>query len=144
MTATASLDLRLGEVAYRVRASFLPGPNATVAEKLVEHVLYTVDLTDGAVLEQDCVYIVPLLERLRFVAISASNLDEFYSVRVAGLIGQERAGVAKLSSDGRTPARALAAIHTEALGLIEGQQSAWRELRGLLQPEFCRARRGGG
>jgi len=60
----ASLDLRLGEVAYRVRASFLPGPNATVAEKLVEHVLYTVDLTDGAVLEQDCVYIVPLLERL--------------------------------------------------------------------------------
>ena len=75
----------------------------------------------------------PLLERLRFVAISASNLDEFYSVRVAGLVGQERAGVAKLSSDGLTPARALAAIHTEAQGLIEGQQSAWRELRALLE-----------
>ena len=74
----------------------------------------------------------PLLERLRFVAISASNLDEFYSVRVAGLIGQDRAGVAKLSSDGLTPARALAAIHTEAQALIEGQQAAWRELRGLL------------
>jgi polyphosphate kinase len=75
----------------------------------------------------------PLLERLRFVAISASNLDEFYSVRVAGLIGQERAGVAKLSSDGLTPARALAAIHTEAQSLIVGQQVAWRELRALLE-----------
>ena len=75
----------------------------------------------------------PLLERLRFVAISASNLDEFYSVRVAGLVGQERAGVARLSSDGLTPARALAAIHTEAQALIQGQQTAWRELRGLLE-----------
>jgi len=74
----------------------------------------------------------PLLERLRFVAISASNLDEFYSVRVAGLIGQERAGVTTASADGLTPARALAAIHTEAQALIEGQQSAWRELRSLL------------
>ena len=74
----------------------------------------------------------PLLERLRFVAISASNLDEFYSVRVAGLIGQERAGITTLSSDGLTPGRALAAIHTEAQALIAAQQQAWRDLRGLL------------
>jgi polyphosphate kinase len=74
----------------------------------------------------------PLLERLRFVAISASNLDEFYSVRVAGLIGQERAGIATTSSDGLTPAQALVAIHARAHDLIVGQQQAWRELRGLL------------
>src|SRR5919206_948880 len=70
----------------------------------------------------------PLLERLRFVAISASNLDEFYSVRVAGLIGQERAGIATLSPDGRTPTQQLAAIHARAKDLIEGQQREWRTL----------------
>ncbi len=75
----------------------------------------------------------PLLERLRFVAISASNLDEFYSVRVAGLVGQERAGIVKLSHDGKTPTQQLAAIHERAQALIGGQQEAWQELRGLLR-----------
>ena len=74
----------------------------------------------------------PLLERLRFVAISASNLDEFYSVRVAGLIGQDRAGISTPSPDGLTPAQQLATIHGTAQGLIAAQQSAWHELRGLL------------
>ena len=74
----------------------------------------------------------PLLERLRFVAISASNLDEFYSVRVAGLIGQERAGIATLSPDGRTPSQQLAEILARAKELIDDQQREWRELRGLL------------
>jgi len=60
----ASLDLRLGEVAYRVRASFLPGPRATVAERIDELKLHEIALTDGAVLETGCVYIVPLLESL--------------------------------------------------------------------------------
>ncbi|MDO9710479.1 RNA degradosome polyphosphate kinase [Paracraurococcus lichenis] len=74
----------------------------------------------------------PLLERLRFVAISASNLDEFYSVRVAGLMGQERAGIATLSPDGRTPTQQLAAILARAKVLIEGQQAEWRTLCNLL------------
>ncbi|MFZ4409856.1 MAG: RNA degradosome polyphosphate kinase [Paracraurococcus sp.] len=74
----------------------------------------------------------PLLERLRFIAISASNLDEFYSVRVAGLIGQERAGIATLSPDGRTPSQQLTDILARAQSLIEGQQHEWRVLRGLL------------
>src|SRR6201996_2411259 len=60
----ASIDLRLGEVAYRVRASFLPGPGATVAERIDELKLHDIPLGDGAVLETGCVYIVPLLESL--------------------------------------------------------------------------------
>ncbi|MBR0657010.1 RNA degradosome polyphosphate kinase [Plastoroseomonas arctica] len=75
----------------------------------------------------------PLLERLRFVAISASNLDEFYSVRVAGLIGQERAGISHVSPDGRTPGQQLAAIHDEAGKLIHEQQRSWVELSALLR-----------
>jgi len=60
----ASLDLRLGDVAYRVRASFLPGPHVTVAERIDELKLHEISLADGAVLETNCVYIVPLLESL--------------------------------------------------------------------------------
>jgi len=62
----ASIDLRLGPVAYRVRASFLPGPAATVEDKLKSVFMHEVDLTEGAVLEAGCVYIVPLLERAEF------------------------------------------------------------------------------
>jgi dCTP deaminase len=58
----ASIDLRLGEVAYRVRASFLPGARASVRDKLDLLSMHRIDLTQGAVLEKDCVYIVPLLE----------------------------------------------------------------------------------
>src|SRR5512141_2308207 len=61
----ASLDLRLGKVAYRIRASFLPGPNATVREKLSELKFHEIDLTHGAVLEAGCVYLVPLIEQLK-------------------------------------------------------------------------------
>ena len=60
----ASIDLRLGEIAYRVRASFLPGPYATVGERIDELKLHEIPLGDGAVLETGCVYIVPLLESL--------------------------------------------------------------------------------
>jgi dCTP deaminase len=60
----ASIDLRLGKEAHRVRSSFLPGPDHTVAEKLNAMSLHTLDLRKGAVLEKDCVYIVQLLEHL--------------------------------------------------------------------------------
>ncbi|MEE9375742.1 MAG: 2'-deoxycytidine 5'-triphosphate deaminase [Rhizobiaceae bacterium] len=67
----ASLDLRLGKTAWRVRASFLPGKEALVQEKLDRFALHKIDLTEGAVLETGCVYIVPLLE--------AFNLPEHIS-----------------------------------------------------------------
>lgn len=60
----ASLDLRLGSVAYRVRASFLPGKDTTVRSKLEDLAMHEMDITSGAVLERGCVYIVPLLEGL--------------------------------------------------------------------------------
>jgi dCTP deaminase len=60
----ASLDLRLGNVAYRVRASFLPGKNAKVEERLAELAMHKMDIGEGAVLERGCVYIIPLLEGL--------------------------------------------------------------------------------
>src|SRR5690606_10652183 len=60
----ASLDLRLGPVAYRVRASFLPGPQLAVADRLASLTLHEFNLSQGAVLETGCVYIVPLMESL--------------------------------------------------------------------------------
>jgi len=60
----ASLDLRLGSVAYRVRASFLPGKDATVKNKLEDLAMHEMDITNGAVLERGCVYIIQLLEGL--------------------------------------------------------------------------------
>ena len=60
----ASLDMRLGHVAFRVRSSFLPGPHHTVARRIEELKLHEIDLTSGAVLERGCVYLVPLLESL--------------------------------------------------------------------------------
>ncbi len=74
----------------------------------------------------------PLLERLRFVSISASNLDEFYSVRVAGLIGQAKSGITVRSPDGRTPSQQLAELKTRAETLLSDQQRVWSELRGSL------------
>ncbi|MGJ8625312.1 MAG: 2'-deoxycytidine 5'-triphosphate deaminase [Sulfitobacter sp.] len=64
----ASLDLRLGTVAYRVRASFLAGKGAKVADRLAEFEMHRVDLTQGAVLEKGCVYVVPLMEHLALPA----------------------------------------------------------------------------
>ena len=60
----ASIDLRLGNKAYRVRASFLPGERATVSEKLRDFSMHEMDITDGGVLERGCVYIIPLMEHL--------------------------------------------------------------------------------
>ena len=71
---------------------------------------------------------VPLLERVRFLAISAANLNEFYMVRVAGLHGQVEAGITTPSQDGMTPAEQLAAIAVRSRALMDDQQRCWETL----------------
>ena len=77
----------------------------------------------------------PLLERVRFLAISADILDEFTMVRVAGLQGQVQAGVRTLSPDGRSPAEQLELVNQGLASLLERQQRRWKELRAALGSE---------
>lgn len=77
----------------------------------------------------------PLLERLRFLSISAANLDEFFMVRVAGIKGQIRAGVTQPSDDGMTPAQQIEAIQKEAHKVMREQHAIWRRLRQDLRKE---------
>ena len=77
----------------------------------------------------------PLLERVRFLSISAANLDEFYMVRVAGIKGQIRAGVSQPSDDGLTPTQQMDAIQLETHKLMTRQHEIWRKLRVELAKE---------
>jgi len=78
---------------------------------------------------------VPLLERLRFLSISASNLDEFYMVRVAGLRTQELAGITKRSFDGLRPEQQLQKINKRVRKIIKAQEKCWNNLKRELYKE---------
>ena len=84
------------------------------------------------VLEESCNAAHPLLERLRFLSISASNLDEFFMVRVAGLKAHQLLGVEEQSMDGLTPSQQLAAITAEVDLLVTNQQQIWLDIQAAL------------
>ncbi len=84
------------------------------------------------VLAEACNEAYPLLERLRFLSISGSNLDEFMMIRVAGLVGQVQRGLATPSIDGRSPTQQLAAIREMLAELSQRQQAIWRSVRAGL------------
>src|SRR5690349_1642695 len=84
------------------------------------------------VLEEACNVRHPLLERLRFLSISASNLDEFFMVRVAGLKAHQALGVEQRSVDGLTPTQQLAEINREADALVTNQHEVWGALKDAL------------
>ncbi|MCW6529668.1 RNA degradosome polyphosphate kinase [Sphingomonas sp. MMSM20] len=84
------------------------------------------------VLEEACNPAHPLLERLRFLSISGSNLDEFFMVRVAGLKGQQLLEVEARSADGLTPTQQLVAITETADKLLMDQEKVWRDIRHAL------------
>ncbi|MEO6153476.1 MAG: RNA degradosome polyphosphate kinase, partial [Croceibacterium sp.] len=87
---------------------------------------------NARVLAEACNTHYPLLERLRFLSISGSNLDEFMMIRVAGLAAQVRSGVHNLSIDGKTPSQQLGEIITEVRKLEQTQQAILTELTALL------------
>ena len=77
----------------------------------------------------------PSLERLRFLSISASNLDEFYMVRVAGLRGQMLAGIDAPSQDGLTPKEQLFEINKAVSALSHNQQTSWTRILEVLEQD---------